>query len=283
MSEIVHLTEPPKVSLLKVLATRKPGLGPGETVPPIAIQLDGILPRDVDAYARICGFPAGDSLPLPLPHILAAPLHLAIATHPKFPLPGMGLVHVSNSILQHRPIGRDEALSIVCRGDGHRPHPRGALVDLETEVFSGKERVWQSSTTVLSTAAPKGGERVPRPEGAPLLPDRSTSWRLPTNLGRQYGAISRDRNPIHMYPWTAKLFGFKSHIIHGMWLLARSLSEMDLSMDEGTVQVDIDFMRPVFLPGSVLFASGPQGDALGFCLSHPKSGKTHAAGLVRRL
>jgi len=280
--EILHLTEPPKVSLLKILASRKPGLAPGETIPPIAVQLDGIQPRDVDAYARVCGFPAEDSLPLPLPHILAAPLHLAIATHRDFPLPAMGLVHVSNSILQHRPIGRDETLSILCRGGGHRPHPRGALVDLETEVFSGDERVWQSSTTALSTAAPREGEKVPRPEVEPLIPERSTSWHLPSDLGRRYGAISRDRNPIHMYRWTAKIFGFKSHIIHGMWLLARSLSELDLAMGEAPTQVDIDFLRPVFLPGSVLFASGPQGDALGFCLTHPKSGKTHATGLVRR-
>ena len=42
-------------------------------------------------------------------------------------------------------------------------------------------------------------------------------------------------------------------------------------------------MSFVALAGGVLIASGPQGDALGFRLSNPKSGKTHATGLVRHL
>ena len=52
----------------------------------------------VAEYRAICGFEEASSIPITFPHILAAPLHLAIATHSKFPLPAMGLIHASNRI-----------------------------------------------------------------------------------------------------------------------------------------------------------------------------------------
>jgi hypothetical protein len=51
-------------------------------------------------------------------------------------------------------------------------------------------------------------------------------WRLAGNLGRRYGAVSGDRNPIHLYPVTAKAFGFPTNIAHGMWTKARSLAAL---------------------------------------------------------
>ncbi len=51
-------------------------------------------------------------------------------------------------------------------------------------------------------------------------------WKLAGDLGRRYGAVSGDRNPIHLYPLTAKAFGFPTNIAHGMWTLARSLSAL---------------------------------------------------------
>ncbi|MEE2750388.1 MAG: hypothetical protein VX519_03090, partial [Myxococcota bacterium] len=86
------------MSWFSALTTRKPGLGEGDTVPHIGVELGNVHAQHVSEYQRICGFPQSDTLPLPLPHILATPLHIAIATHPDFPLPAMGLVHVSNSI-----------------------------------------------------------------------------------------------------------------------------------------------------------------------------------------
>jgi len=283
MSNVQRLERAPQMSWWSALTTRKPGLSEGETIPSIALELGNIQAQQVSEYQRICGYPESDILPLPLPHILATPLHIALATHPEFPLPAMGLVHVSNSIVQHRPIKAHETLTITCRCEGHRPHPRGALVDLQTEIVSGNERVWESQTTALSKSAPGGGTKQEQNPTAPMVVERSTNWRLPENLGRKYGVISGDKNPIHLFAWSAKLFGFKRHIIHGMWLLGRAISELDADIGSGPVQVDIDFVRPVFLPGSVLFESGRQGQDIGFALSNPKNGKSHARGRVHPL
>jgi acyl dehydratase len=283
MSTVIRLERPPRMNWFSALTSRKPGLRDNETVPHIAVEVENIRAHDVREYQQTCGFPQSDVLPLPLPHILATPLHIAIATHQDFPLPAMGLVHVSNSILQHRRIMASESLTITCSCEGHRPHPRGALVDMQTEILSGQERVWESQSTVLSSAAPGGGEKHIPPAFPQGTPDRSTDWRLPEDLGRKYGAISRDKNPIHMYAWTAKLFGFQRHIIHGMWLLARAMSELDEDAGNGPLQVDIHFIRPVFLPGTVLFQSSRSGPDIAFHLTNPKNGKIHAQGGVRIL
>ena len=71
---------------------------------------------------------------------------------------------------------------------------------------------------------------------------------MPSDLGRRYGVVAGDKNPIHLWPITAKLFGFKRHIIHGMWLLARAVAELDTDVAEGRVQIDVSFKRPVFCP-----------------------------------
>ena len=106
---------------------------------------------------------------------------------------------------------------------------------------------------------------------------------MPTDLGRRYGAIAGDKNPIHLWPITAKLFGFKRHIIHGMWLLARAVAELDTDVSDGRVQVDVAFKRPVFLPGKATFSAGPHDGGIAFRLDNTEKGKTHLFGEVRAL
>ena len=50
---------------------------------------------------------------------------------------------------------------------------------------------------------------------------------LAKDLGRRYAAISGDYNPIHLGALSAKLFGFKQAIAHGMWSKARCLAALD--------------------------------------------------------
>lgn len=42
---------------------------------------------------------------------------------------------------------------------------------------------------------------------------------VPGNAGRAYGALSGDRNPIHLFPFTSQLFGFKRPIAHALFLV----------------------------------------------------------------
>jgi len=276
----MHFDTAPKANWLGVLLTRKPGLAEGQTLPRFSARLDGMRADILEDYRAVCGFPEGPNLPLPLPQVVAAPLHIAIFTHKDFPLPAMGLVHVSSRIIQHHPIPADAQMDVHCWMEGHRQARKGIEADLITEVSVGGVLAWESVTTVLTMAGKGHGKKTAMDEPGSPEPTRSTTWSMPTDLGRRYGSIAGDRNPIHLYPWTAKLFGFKRHIIHGMWLLARAVAELEDDLPRGPVQLDVRFKRPVFLPGKAVFSAGPDAGGHAFGLARPDNGKLHLYGWV---
>ncbi|WP_335937074.1 MaoC/PaaZ C-terminal domain-containing protein [Streptomyces sp. PTD5-9] len=111
--------------------------------------------------------------------------------------------------------------------------------------------------------------------GAADGPPAVDEWRLPGDLGRRYGAASGDRNPIHLYPLTARLFGFPRPIAHGMWTVARCLAEAP--DPEGIQRVRAVFRAPVPLPSTVAHAA----DANGFRL-YGADGRVHLIGTTTR-
>ena len=123
------------------VVNRVPGLRrSGSTLPPLTLTRDDVAVdrAHVAAYAEVCGFAVKDTLPLTYPHLLAFGLHLAIMTDASFPFPAMGTVHLENSLTQHRPIGASERLEVTARPAHLRPHPKGRVFDLVTEVALGR-------------------------------------------------------------------------------------------------------------------------------------------------
>jgi acyl dehydratase len=60
---------------------------------------------------------------------------------------------------------------------------------------------------------------------------------VPGNAGRAYGALSGDRNPIHLSALTSQLFGFKRPIAHAMYLVARLEGELANAGAAGLINV----------------------------------------------
>lgn len=232
--------------------------------------------EETDAYAAVCGFPAKDSVPVPYPHMLAFPLHMAIMSDPGFPYPAIGMVHVENAITQHRPVLVGENLDITTSVSTARPHPKGALLDFVTTVSADDELVWDSVSTYLRRGKPPAGEPA---EGLRVddAPGGSVEWSLPANLGRSYAAVSGDANPIHLYPLTAKALGFPRQIAHGMWTMARCVAAIENRLPDA-VTVSVAFKKPVFLPGRVSFGVRQDGGSFTFSLTSPKDGSPHLVG-----
>ena len=44
------------------------------------------------------------------------------------------------------------------------------------------------------------------------------------DTGIRYAKVSGDWNPHHLYPWSARLLGYRSPIAHGLWTLARAVA-----------------------------------------------------------
>lgn len=236
-----------------------------------------VAPGALASYNRICGFRASGPPPLTHPHVLAFPLAMRLMTARRFPLPVVGLVHTWIEITRHRAAPVTDPLELTVYADGSTPHRRGTEVTMVTEARSGGELVWESRSGYLSrhptttTVAPWAVGAAPATE----LP-AVAEWRLPGDLGRRYGAVSGDRNPIHLYPLTARLFGFPRAIAHGMWTVARCLAEAD---DPGRIRsLRADFKAPVLLPATVTYAA--DGSGSGFQL---RSGsRVHLTGSTTR-
>ncbi|MGX1672429.1 MaoC family dehydratase [Streptomyces sp. NPDC055400] len=227
------------------------------------------------AYREVCGFDRDSAvLPVTYPHVLGFPLAMRIMAERRFPLPLLGLVHTSLTVTQGHDLPVDEAYELSVYVKELAPHRRGTEVTVVTGLRSGDTRAWTSTSTYLArhrtdTHPRDNAAAEERPEPLPAVAE----WKLPGDLGRRYGAASGDRNPIHLHPLTARLFGFPRAIAHGMWTVARCLAAHGA---EGEVQVRAAFKAPVLLPASVTYASrGPAFELRS-------ATRTHVTGEVLR-
>lgn len=246
-----------------------------------------LAPRAVDlnklaGFCRVTEHTQVGTLPPIYFNILAFPLHMSLMTASGFPFPVIGLVHVSNKIQQLRPVAVDEELGLQVSCSNLRAHAKGRQFDLVTEARVGDELVATATSTYLRIGG--GGDKTLAEEKGSgvdfaALP-QVAQWSLPGDLGRRYAAVSGDRNPIHMHPWSAKAFGFPRAIAHGMWSKARVLAALDNKLG-GSITAEVAFKRPILLPSKVAFAVAEQGNGLDFALRNLKKGTPHLEGTVR--
>ncbi|KAK9830199.1 hypothetical protein WJX72_010248 [[Myrmecia] bisecta] len=127
------------------------------------------------------------------------------------------------------------------------------------------EVVWEETSTFLSLnpdrrRAGKAEPSAPADHAASAPAAGSAEWDLGSNAGRQFAAVNGDVNPIHMHAMLARLFGFRSNIAHGMFLLARSLELMQAAGVEPAYpqEVKAAFLRPALLPAKLQLGRRPE-------------------------
>lgn len=263
------------------------GLAAGETIPEIRARIDDLSVRaeHLARYRKVCGFPRADTLPVTYPHVLAFPLHMAVLTHADFPLKLLGLVHTANRIVSSRPIATSERVAIDVSVDGHRETTKGIEFDLLTDVRSAAgEQLWRSSSTMLSRQkTSKSGGADTRSSGPPLLgftPIEDVVWTIPADIGRRYAAAAGDYNPIHLSAVSAKLFGFKHAIAHGMWSAARAAAVLAEQFGGERRTLDVAFKKPVFLPAEARFKHADHETGSRFALTDTTGEIQHLTGAL---
>lgn len=255
----------PGASLLPFVAGR------GKEMPALERSASGVRvdPAELAAYDRVCGFTLRDALPATYLHVKAFPMHMQLMTDGRFPFPAVGLVHLSNRIVVHRPALVSETFDLAVKTTPIEPHPKGRTFALVSEARVDGELVWEDHSTMLrrgggSADAGNGGtegggseasgeDRQSDPDSPGQGDAPVVEWRLSGDLGRRYASVSGDRNPIHLHQYTAKLFGFPRAIAHGMWTKARALAALESTLPTAYA-VDVSFRKPILLPGRVTFA-----------------------------
>jgi acyl dehydratase len=258
------------------------GGGSGEVPTDLAFELPDVEidPRHLAAYAKVCGFRLRDDLPATYLHVVAFPLHLQLMSDGRFPFGAVGLIHVGNRIVQHRPVRLEERVAVTVHATALEPHSRGRAFTIVSEAHAAGELVWTDESTILKRES-TDGERAERSgDDPPAPPPESAQWRLPGDLGRRYAAVSGDRNPIHMHDVPAKLLGFPRTIAHGMWTKARCLAALENRLPRAFA-VQARFRKPVLLPSKVAFgAADEEKGAIRFAVRAARDGAPHLDGRI---
>ena len=252
-------------------------------LPRMSVSTQGVRfdAENLRAYREICGFAESGPVPIPYPQVQAISLQMHLLTRPQFPLPLVGLVHLSNTIVQERALQPDEAFAVQVGLIADRKSDKGLEFDLQTTWTDAAGKiVWTAIATVLHRR-----KQPPRKKGPPPVADSRLadykSIEAPADIGRRYGRIAGDMNPIHLYPFTAKLLGFERHIAHGMWSLARCCALLQDDLGRPPRELTVQFRQPLFLPARATLRHGHDDAGVAFSLIGRDSGKTHLTGSLR--
>ena len=235
-----------------------------------------IEPKHLKSYNDICAYKNDGTVPATYLAVLAQSLQMSMMTEEKFPFALLGMVHIRNTVRQTRKIGADELLALSCKFGELRPHDKGLEFDFITSARINNEEVYSGVTTYLVRQKVDENAKKPAKEDQVKQPLKDKQeWHIPENIGRRYALISGDVNLIHIHELTAKAFGFKRAIAHGMWTKARTLAA--LGELPAAYEASVQFKLPVFIPAEVTF-SMQKGATTLFELNDTKTDKPHLAG-----
>lgn len=245
-------------------------------------------------YRKICGFVDDGRVPATYFAVLSQTLQMNMMAKPDFPFAMLGLVHVENSVTQHRVIFDTETVRLSVRLNNLRTHDKGQQFDFVTSVWVADEMVWEGVSTYLSRQKKSKAQRQATHQGAtkPVFskPDKSDDslflvMNVEEDIGRRYAFVSGDFNLIHLHPLSARAFGFPKAIAHGMWTKARSLAMIARHFElPAAYRVDVSFKLPVFLPSKIeLMTDIPDELGIEFGLYAKDSEKVHLIGTLAYL
>ena len=236
--------------------------------------------KHLKAYNEVCGFKNNGYIPAIYLAVLSQSLQMHMMTTEAFPFAILGLVHIRNQVKQYRKVGVNETLSLSCKFGELPPHDKGVQFDFITTAKVGDEVVVESLTTYLARQKTENKAAVKSTETKPAELQVQAEWNVSENTGRRYALTSGDFNLIHIHAVTAKAFGFKQAIAHGMWSKAKALSSLTLP---DAYEADVWFKLPMYLPSQVEFLTAQTGKDTEFAIRNSKNKKPHVAGSVKAL
>ncbi|MDY5785236.1 MaoC family dehydratase [Corynebacterium sp.] len=274
MSTYETLTSIPDLSAVmrRIVAGMVPGIGTrhvADADPTSRIEVTGVTidPAALADYTRATSLRYGNSLPPTYFFVLGFPLTMELMSRADFPFAPVGSVHVANELTQTRAARIDETFTFRAHAENLRPHRRGLLVDIITEVTAdgSGEPVWTQKATMLGQGASfaktapvalatRGVDHArPLTQAEALeVPGvaANAQWVLSRDTVRAYVAASGDSNPIHTSNLGAKAFGFPGVIAHGMLSAATVLRLLEGTLDR-PLRYTVEFHKPVIVPARI--------------------------------
>ncbi|GAA2038245.1 MaoC/PaaZ C-terminal domain-containing protein [Yaniella flava] len=265
---VIHIGEVPSLSssYAKVAAgVIRPKKSRTVSLPGTRWETTAVIPRQlVDEYNTLLGASGvvgHNSAPSLTAHITAFGLSTAMMAESRFPIPLLGMVHLQHKVWHMSDVPIDQPVKIATWGQNLAPHHAGTTVEIWAQIFdpSTDKLLWQSMALYLSKSVTlPGTDKPPRPERQAFQPPPLTGeWQLPKDIGRRYGAVSGDRNPIHLSNLTAKALGMPGAIAHGMYAAGKMLAGRETT---ARYTWAIEFASPMRLPSKVAINYRQEGD-----------------------
>src|SRR5699024_3388353 len=143
------------------------------------VRIDAERARDFD---HLMGGPATDLVHPGVLHVLAFPISLALMARRDFPFALLGLVHVRNQVLQHRPVRVGELVDVECRVRDLRPHHKGRTFEAVSTILGGDGEI--IATDVSTYLVRGGGEQSSRARRELALTTPKGRWKMYAYVGR---------------------------------------------------------------------------------------------------
>ena len=230
----------------------------GRGTPSAELRRFRVPPLDaahVATYRAALGFD-GPAVPLTYLYLLAQRSHLALMLDRGFPFPVPGMVHIANDLAWDPGVAgwRADRPGVIEAGvTSEPPTTSGArFLTLHARLMQDDRIVARCASRYLARrgtrrGAPNDAGPTPSPVGTEV-----GRYALSADAGRRYAKLSGDANPIHLWPWSARLLGFRRPIIHGMHTVARIAAEMERGTGAPLRRIDARFVKPVPIPGEVV-------------------------------
>ncbi|RZI85230.1 MAG: hypothetical protein EOP38_05645 [Rubrivivax sp.] len=235
----------------------------------------------IASYSRVCGFSRAHGVPITYPQLLTFPLSMAFFGSKYYPWPAMGTVHLGNNVRQLQRLNVGDELRVELSTGPLIAHEKGQIFTLTQRALRKDQLVWEGTQFLLRVGvrAPKGQAfATALALDTPL--SHQADFFAAGGIGRQYGRVSGDINPIHLTGITAKMFGFRKAIAHGMWTKARALATLMPREPVEQAEAIVEFKTPLFLPARASLWSTRLEEGAMFEVRNSRGDKPHLRGKV---
>ncbi|WP_374583596.1 MaoC/PaaZ C-terminal domain-containing protein [Pseudoduganella sp.] len=180
---------------------------------------------------------------------------------PEFPFRLAGMVHVENDIREQQRPDLALPMELATRVVVEPPAENGArYCELLTVGTQQGQTVFECRSRYLAVRGRRRAEGGARAAVPPVAEGRAVGeWLLAADAGRRYAAVSGDWNPIHLWPWSARLLGMKAPIIHGMHSVAKACALLEQAEGRRLGAISARFKAPIPLGSQVELRLGEAG------------------------
>jgi acyl dehydratase len=219
-------------------------------------ECEPINEAHLQQYKKFVGFTNEPGVPLSYFYLFAQRAQLCMMMDSRFTYPVPGLVHMANSMQSIGLVDATLPMDLKITATQEPVTQTGRLCILFDVIIGqlGMPKVRCTSRYLGKRGNKKDAAKdnvEPQSNLEPLA-----DWALMQDSGRRYAALSGDYNPLHLWPWSARLFGFKKPIAHGMYSVAKAQARIETNLGKPVTSLAATFVMPGSLPGHMQLSVG---------------------------